>query len=518
MTRTRATGWSHLTLVATLLLGAGNAAALTLLRGPYLQDPRDDGIVIAWDLDEPAQPELRFGLDPDYGETVVPDTVATHHELRLTGLAPGTTYHYALYLDGEPLSAPFTFPTAVPSGEDFRFAVVGDTRSRQDVHAGVIDAVAAELDVRFYLNTGDLVSDGEEDELWDGFFEAEAPMIARKPLFPSIGNHDEHDGRADNYTDGFVLPTESSGHEEYYSFDYGSVHVTALDSAVHVQSWIECIAERNLWVEPCFDVAQSEWLEADLRAAAANPAIDHIVIFLHVGPYTSKENRVGNGHMRELLPFFREVGVTAIFSGHDHYYERGLSDGGLPYVVTGGGGAPLYDIGAPIAAPHEVIYNEKIEHYILVDVDGPLLHLAVKTPDGRLIDETTFDSSPTCGDDADCGGATPPFPCADVAGTLVCGVGGHCIWDCNPEPPVGADTVEPGPSADAGEPPFEDVVDAGAAAPDLPPSADAPAAGPDTAPTDGSGGGCLAAPSHPVPGAIALFLLLGLVVIRRARA
>ena len=35
--------------------------------------------------------------------------------------------------------------------------------------------------------------------------------------------------------------------------------------------------------------------------------------------------------------------VSFVFSGHDHLYQRGEVDG-LKYVVSGGGGAPLYSV------------------------------------------------------------------------------------------------------------------------------------------------------------------------------
>jgi hypothetical protein len=48
--------------------------------------------------------------------------------------------------------------------------------------------------------------------------------------------------------------------------------------------------------------------------------------------------------------------VSVVFAGHDHDYERThpiragavstIADGGIVYYVTGGGGAPLYSVGA----------------------------------------------------------------------------------------------------------------------------------------------------------------------------
>jgi len=50
-------------------------------------------------------------------------------------------------------------------------------------------------------------------------------------------------------------------------------------------------------------------------------------------------------------------GVSLLFAGHDHLYERGIGTVAghpgvaLPYVVTGGGGAPLYNPTCQTAGP-----------------------------------------------------------------------------------------------------------------------------------------------------------------------
>jgi hypothetical protein len=89
--------------------------------------------------------------------------------------------------------------------------------------------------------------------------------------------------------------------------------------------------------------------------------------------------------------------VTAIFSGHDHYYERGISDNGIPYVIAGGGGAGLYDIAEPCDFPHTMVTNSQVHHYVSLDVQPDLVRLTAKTADGTVLDETTFDTAKSCG-------------------------------------------------------------------------------------------------------------------------
>ena len=48
----------------------------------------------------------------------------------------------------------------------------------------------------------------------------------------------------------------------------------------------------------------------------------------------------------DYAPLLAAAKVDVLFCGHDHLYERGMGvtpSGKLTYVITGGGGAPLYD-------------------------------------------------------------------------------------------------------------------------------------------------------------------------------
>jgi hypothetical protein len=53
---------------------------------------------------------------------------------------------------------------------------------------------------------------------------------------------------------------------------------------------------------------------------------------------------------------FAEWGATAVFSGHDHIYERILRDG-IVYFVNGLGGTVTYEIGNPVEGS-QVRFNE----------------------------------------------------------------------------------------------------------------------------------------------------------------
>ena len=78
---------------------------------------------------------------------------------------------------------------------------------------------------------------------------------------------------------------------------------------------------------------QTAWLERELIAARQDPAIRHIFVVMHHPPFSISLHG-GNRDLRERwTPLFEKYQVTAVFSGHDHVYER-AEHNGLRYFVS----------------------------------------------------------------------------------------------------------------------------------------------------------------------------------------
>lgn len=421
MRRKRVATW--LWTAGLLSLLPGSAAAVGLARGPYLQQTTTTEVTVVFDLDEPDSAEVRFGQQAVDEQVTTSQSSGTHHEVRITGLAPNTQYVYAVEVStGLEGYQEYSLQTAVEADEPFSLIVMGDTRSDHDQHAIGVTAMLPE-DVRLMINTGDLVADGEVSEQWDTFFEIETPLISEIPLFPVVGNHDDDGEGAVNFREAFALPNN----ELYYSFDYGNVHFVMLDG--HASTEIVCERDGQLMIE-CFDEPQLQWLEADLSEVCGRTEPPWIFVAIHAGPFSSEPNRTGNGQMRDLLPLFAQSGVTAIFSGHDHYYERGASEQGIPYVITGGAGAGLYDIDDPCPFPHTVATNASEYHYVVLEVGSDAIRLTAKRPDGTVLDEAVIDTPRGCRPPET---APPTEPAAESDGGCGCRVGsastpGHPLW------------------------------------------------------------------------------------------
>jgi acid phosphatase type 7 len=384
------------------LTSAAPCAAADLVRGPYLQQVTAESAIVVFDLDEAVEAEVQLTAGSGEYEHTFSSAAGLHHEVSVTGLEADTSYRYGVCIDDVEMTEGLQFTTVPDVGSDLTFLVFGDTRSGHDEHQSVID-VMSEEDVMFVVHTGDLVASGDDLVQWDTFFAIEGDLLSRLAMYPVPGNHDEADGEAVDYQDAFALP----GNELYYSFDVGNTHFVMLDQ--YVSSVLACVVDEAL-VDNCLDEEQVAWLEADLAAASTDADIDVIFVIAHQGPYSSKDGRAGSMHLRVLMPLFAAHGVAAFLTGHDHYYERGLSENGIPYAITGGGGAGLYEIGTPSSDPHTVIHNAMVNHFLVVEVSGTVVRLSAKTPDGVVIDEVEYDAAdliPPAGDDDDDDDAGP---------------------------------------------------------------------------------------------------------------
>ncbi len=375
MTRLTALGLAVLTIFAAPLVRAA------IVKGPYLQDVRADGITFAAETDEGESCAVLWGDGLSQRLDLVADGI--HHEASLTGLDASTCFPYQLECGGQ-VSAERSFCTAAVGDEPFRFVVVGDTRTDHEAHADVIRAVAAE-GPDFVVNTGDLVSNGGDEEDWIPFFDVEGDLLSQVPMFPVVGNHDEVDGQIVNYGRLFAVPTESSGSENYYAFTYGNARFIVLDN------------QGATLARPEDETDQGLWLTAELQALAGRDDLVHRFVFVHANMYSADDGRSGDEGLRQWRDAFVSAGVDVVFSGHDHHYVRGWADNGLPFVVSGGGGAPLYDFSEALMTsgevidvavwgwlpepgdkPFSLIWTKKVHHYVVVDVQGGRVDVTTK--------------------------------------------------------------------------------------------------------------------------------------------
>jgi acid phosphatase type 7 len=335
-------------------------AADKVIGGPFVVNATARSATVVWIV----QSDEVVMKSSDGSETHTAPVLRAE-SVMLTGLKAGVSYEYAVPgKDG----LKGTFKTPAPAGAAFEFVVYGDTRTRHDVHRTVAAAIQRYSHPDFLLHTGDLVENGADPSLWPIFFDIENEMLRKAALYPSLGNHERH---ARDYTD-FMQAAP------YYSFDWGSAHFAILDSDIGTAAPNDA-ARQAYWKE------QTEWLEADLKKSQR---ATFRFVAAHHPPMTAVSNRQGNNpHMTALMPMLEQYHVTAGLFGHDHNYQHYLKNG-IHYVITGGGGAPLYDVEKP---PEGITLKVlSTENFVRVRIDGQTAHMEAIKPDGTKIEEFDF--------------------------------------------------------------------------------------------------------------------------------
>lgn len=244
----------------------------------------------------------------------------------------------------------------------FTFVVFGDNRSGDDIYRKII-SLAMERKPDFIINTGDMIMTPGDTQQWENFWAMSKPVTV--PYFLVVGNHDAHPMMASSemtYREQVDLPQN----EIYYSFTAGNSLFVILDSNRDDQ-------KKRITGE------QLKWLEGIL----SNSLKKHTFVFLHHPLYTEPEQGHHAGDSLDrytkerdtLEALFMKSKVDAVFAGHEHYYKRKTVDG-IVFIITGGGGAPLY-------SKEE---DGGFHHFVQVTVNGDKVSAEVVDVNGKVRD------------------------------------------------------------------------------------------------------------------------------------
>ena len=189
-----------------------------------------------------------------------------------------------------------------------------------------------------------------------------------------IGNHEtDSTKKLKDYMEFFGLE------KQYYSFNYGNVHFTAISTELPYEEGSE----------------QYEFVNNDLSKVSSDPEIDWIVVFFHSLAYTSpadsgKGNRAEKEFRATYHPLFDKYNVDIVLQAHNHNYQRTYpiifnndkpkepivtdktdnsnnnfhNPEGQIFVTAGTGGAELY----PLTGQADFIANQYVGFGFL-DVD-----------------------------------------------------------------------------------------------------------------------------------------------------
>ena len=359
-----------LALVALSAAFAQLAAAQKMVGGPFVVNVSARNATVVWVVED-----RQLTLQGPDGAARTSPTLRTE-KTTLTGLEPNKRYEYSVPGQDGSAATKGSFKTPPAGAGSYSFVVYGDTRTRHDVHRGVMAELLKHGVPDFVLHTGDMVADGNDTSLWPIFFDIEKDLLRQTAFFPSLGNHERN-----THYFGDLFQADAP----YYSFNWGNAHFAVLNSDI-------ANAATSQRTKDAFWGEQTRWLEDDL-AAHQNSAYRFVVA--HHPPFTAVFRRQGaNAEMTALVPLFEKYHVSAGFFGHDHNYQHYLKNG-IHYVITGGGGAPLYDVGQPPADITQKVVS--VENFVSVRMDGKSMHVQAIAIDGRTLDEFEIGGSKPIG-------------------------------------------------------------------------------------------------------------------------
>lgn len=259
----------------------------------------------------------------------------------------------------QPVGDP-TFDTVHPMSGFVAFGDFGGGPAQGAVAANILQWVRDGHRVDAIVTTGDNVYDVGSPTLFDAYLKAPYGALqtgGQRPMWATLGNHDVVSGHG----------------AEQLAF----LHLPALPFVKELPGVRFLFLDAN---DP--DDPQARWL-ADQLADPAPPlftvAVFHQPVF-SCGPHGRTAAVISHWY-----PLLDSGKVSLVLNGHDHDYQRFLSAEGATFIVTGGGGQPLYTLIPGCSAPEMRVGVVK-HHFTGIEVYSDRMAVTAIDTDGKIID------------------------------------------------------------------------------------------------------------------------------------
>ena len=254
-------------------------------------------------------------------------------------------------------------PLTLPNKDGaLKFGVMGDfgTGKREQYELGEQMArVRSQFPFELMLTVGDNIYGGSKPADFVKKFEApyKALLSAGVKFYASLGNHDSRQQSA------YAL----------FNMD-GKTHYTFKAPKQDVRFF----ALESSYLDP----TQLQWLERELQSSRE----DWKIPYFHHPLYSSGDRHGSDLRARKTLePLFVKYGVSVVFSGHDHVYERVMPQQGITYFVVGSSGQLRkgnIDRGTGFTA-----YANAVEQaFLAAEISGDQLYFNAVSRSGKVID------------------------------------------------------------------------------------------------------------------------------------
>jgi predicted phosphodiesterase len=246
-----------------------------------------------------------------------------------------------------------------------RFAVIGDsgTGEKEQYTVGEkMEAYRQQVKFDSVIMLGDNIYGSHHPKDFERKFERPYKTLldAGVKFYASLGNHDDPN-------DERLYKPFNMGGERYYTFRKGDVEFFVLDSNYMDPNQLS-------WLQKALQNSKSKWK----------------ICYFHHPLYSDGKVHGPDLDLRtRLVPLFRQYEVNAVFSGHEHAYERIKPREGVYYFILGNSGKLVtHDFSA--SDQMEKAYDSD-RCFMMVEVSGDKLYYQTVTGSGETIDAGKLD-------------------------------------------------------------------------------------------------------------------------------
>jgi predicted phosphodiesterase len=241
-----------------------------------------------------------------------------------------------------------------------RFAIIGDSgtggREQYEI-AQQMEAYRQATKFDFVIMLGDnIYGSHSPSDFVKKFEQPYKPLLnAGVKFYASLGNHDDPN-------DERLYKPFNMGGERYYAFRKGEVAFFALDSNY-------------------MDPKQLDWLDQNLKSSQGTWKI----CFFHHPLYNDGRHHGSDVDLRtQVLPLFQRYGVNAVFSGHEHVYQRMKPENNIYYFVLGNSGQLMTHDFTGTGEREKGFDTDR--SFMIVEIAGDKLYFQTISRTGETID------------------------------------------------------------------------------------------------------------------------------------
>jgi len=324
---------SRLHATTPLLKPADALAGHVFTATPYLQHPSPNSMVVMFITNLPAYSWVEYGESTMLGkkaQSVTNGLVDAYNRvncIRLSNLKPGARYYYRVVSKeitgfepykltyGDTLESElFSFTTPLEQAETMSCLILNDIHDRPQSIPHLVQMNGSDP-YDFVFFNGDVFDyQTGEQQIVDHMLQPCINSFAsEKPFMYVRGNHETRGKYSRDLHNYFCNPQGN----QYYSFTWGPVHFTVLDTGEDKTDDTPVYA--GIVDFDDYRRQQQQWLEEVMQSRAFKKAKFRVVL-MHIPPYYSGDWH-GTLHCRELFnPVFNKYRIDMCISGHTHTY------------------------------------------------------------------------------------------------------------------------------------------------------------------------------------------------------